>query len=67
MQKPLKTPGAYKVVCISLYPRDIERLEALVGEMKRRGLARASKSQVIRLALAEVDVGKLVPLKTERR
>jgi hypothetical protein len=42
------------LVCISLYHEDIARLEALVGELKRRGNARANKSQVIRLALAKL-------------
>ena len=47
----------FKLVCISLYHEDIARLEALVGELKRRGNARANKSQVIRLALAKLAGG----------
>jgi len=49
----------YKLVCVSLYLEDIARLEALVGELKRRGYSRMSKSKIVRLALAEVDLGKL--------
>jgi len=50
---------AYKLVCISLYLDDIARLEALVGELKRRGHPRANKSQIVRLALDQVDLAKL--------
>jgi hypothetical protein len=41
-------------VCISLYHEDIARLEALVGELKRRGHTRANKSEVVRMALAKL-------------
>ena len=30
-------PTHYKVICISMYTRDIEELEAKVAELKRRG------------------------------
>jgi hypothetical protein len=43
--------ASYKLVCFSLYHEDIARLEQLVGELKRRGLGRVSKSQVVRMAL----------------
>ena len=56
-QKP--KPTHYKIVCISLYTEDIERLEALVSELKGRGHTKASKSAVIRFALQEVDVSKM--------
>jgi hypothetical protein len=52
-------PTHYKVVCISLYNEDIERLEAMVAELKRRGHTKANKSQLIRAALAQVDLGKI--------
>ena len=52
-------PTHYKVVCISLYNEDIERLETLVAELKRRGHTKANKSQLIRAALAQVDLGKI--------
>jgi hypothetical protein len=55
---PLK-PTHYKVICISMYTRDIEELEAKVAELKRRGWTKASKSQLIRIALAQVDLDKL--------
>ncbi len=52
-------PTHYKVVCISLYNEDIENLERLVAELKRRGHTKANKSQLIRAALAQVDLGKI--------
>ncbi|MEQ9501722.1 MAG: hypothetical protein RIT81_32925 [Deltaproteobacteria bacterium] len=54
-----KKPTHYKVVSISLYTEDIERLEALVEELKRRGHRRANKSQLIRFALDTVDIDDL--------
>ena len=56
--KPEK-PTHYKVVCISLYNEDIEHLESMVAELKRRGHTKANKSQLIRAALAQVDLGKI--------
>jgi hypothetical protein len=52
-------PSHYKVICISMYTRDIEELEAKVAELKRRGWTKASKSQLIRLALSQIDLDKL--------
>ena len=54
-------PTHYKVICISMYTRDIEELEAKVAELKRRGWTKASKSQLIRLALSQIDLDKLTP------
>ena len=52
-------PTHYKVICISMYTKDIEELEAKVAELKRRGWTKASKSQLIRLALSQIDLDKL--------
>lgn len=52
-------PTHYKVICISMYTRDIEELDAKVAELKRRGWTKANKSQLIRLALAQIDIDKL--------
>jgi hypothetical protein len=52
-------PTHYKIVCISLYTEDIERLEALVAELKKRGHTKANKSAVIRYALDTIDIGKM--------
>jgi hypothetical protein len=52
-------PTHYKVICISMYTRDLEELDAKVAELKRRGWTKANKSQLIRLALAMLDLDKL--------
>jgi hypothetical protein len=52
-------PTHYKVICISMYTRDIEELEAKVAELKRRGWTKANKSHLIRLALSQLDLEKL--------
>lgn len=52
-------PVHYKIVCISLYVEDIERLDRLVGELKRRGHTKANKSQLIRAALEQIDLEKV--------
>jgi hypothetical protein len=52
-------PTHYKVICISMYTRDLEELDAKVAELKRRGWTKANKSQLIRLALSMVDLDKL--------
>ena len=55
----LQRPTHYKVICISMYTRDLEELDAKVAELKRRGWTKANKSQLIRLALSQIDVTKL--------
>lgn len=57
-QKPPR-PTHYKVICISMYTRDLEELDAKVAELKRRGWTKANKSQLIRLALSQIDLDKL--------
>jgi len=52
-------PTHYKVICISMYTKDIENLEAKVAELKRRGFTKANKSQLIRLALNQIDLDKV--------
>ena len=52
-------PTHYKVICISMYTRDLEELDAKVAELKRRGWTKANKSQLIRLALSALDIDDL--------
>ena len=52
-------PQHYKIVSISLYNEDIERLNTMVRELKRRGHYKANKSQLIRYALARLDVDQI--------
>ena len=56
----MKRPEHYKVICISMYTRDIDALDAKVAELKRRGWTKANKSQMIRLALSQLDLDEAV-------
>jgi hypothetical protein len=57
-ERPAK-PTHYKVICISLYNSDLMALDAKVAELKRRGLTKMSRSELIRFALAELDVDRV--------
>ncbi|MGA2447347.1 MAG: hypothetical protein ABTD50_01585 [Polyangiaceae bacterium] len=57
--KAVDKPSHYRVICISLYTKDLERLDALVDELKARGLTKASRSALIRVALDQVDLDKV--------
>ncbi|MBI5511220.1 MAG: hypothetical protein HY903_20865 [Deltaproteobacteria bacterium] len=52
-------PQHYKIVSISLYNEDIARLEQMVQELKSRGVYKANKSELIRQALARLDLDTL--------
>ncbi len=52
-------PNHYKIVCLSLYTEDIEKLNFLVKELKKRGHSKANKSQVVRAALEQIDIGRI--------
>lgn len=52
-------PTHYKVVCISLYTEDLDRLDAAVRELKRRGHTKASRSSVLRAAMLQVDLAEV--------
>ncbi len=52
-------PTHYKVICISLYTKDLDRLDGLVDELKARGMTKASRSALIRAALDQVDLDKV--------
>jgi hypothetical protein len=52
-------PTHYKVICISMYLRDLDRLDALVDDLKARGMTKASRSALIRAALDQVDLDKI--------
>ncbi len=56
-QKP--APAHYKVICISLYTRDLDRLDGLVNELKARGITKANRSALIRVALDQLDLDKV--------
>jgi hypothetical protein len=49
-------PAHYKVICISMYTRDLEQLDSMVEELKARGLTKANRSALIRFALGQVNL-----------
>jgi hypothetical protein len=56
---PPPKPAHYKVICISLYTKDLERLDELVDELKARGITKANRSALIRVALDQLDLEKV--------
>ena len=52
-------PQHYKVICISMYKDDLARLDAMVDQLKARGLTKANRSALIRHALSVVDLEKV--------
>jgi len=57
--RKLPRPVHYKVICISLYTKDLEALDAAVDELKTRGITKASRSALIRVALEQLDLDKV--------
>ncbi len=55
----LEKPTHYKVICISMYTKDLERLDHLVDELKTRGMTKANRSALIRAALDQLDLDKV--------
>ena len=49
-------PTHYKVICISMYTDDLERLDEMVEALKARGLTKANRSALIRYALGQVKL-----------
>jgi hypothetical protein len=58
-ERATEKPTHYKVICISMYTKDLERLDGLVEELKARGLTKANRSALIRAALDQVDLDKV--------
>jgi len=52
-------PTHYKVICISLYNKDLQRLDDMVETLKAKGLTKANRSALIRAALEQVDLEKV--------
>lgn len=52
-------PDHYKVICISIYTADLDQLDAMVDELKARGMTKANRSALIRQALEQVDLDKI--------
>lgn len=58
-RRPLAKGKTYRLVTFSFYEEDVARLDALLAEAKASGRRRASRSQIVRLALRDVDVNEL--------
>ena len=52
-------PSHYKVICISMYTRDLAKLDEMVDSLKARGLTKANRSALIRYALSELDLDRV--------
>ncbi|HQY63001.1 MAG TPA: hypothetical protein PK141_16495 [Polyangiaceae bacterium] len=58
-REAVEKPQHYKVICISLYTKDLARLDALVDELKQQGVTKANRSALIRAALDQVDLARV--------
>jgi len=52
-------PAHYKVICISMYTGDLDRLDGMIDELKGMGITKANRSALIRHALSQVDLTKV--------
>ena len=57
--EPQEKPSHYKVICISLYTKDLEHLDERVEALKARGITKANRSALIRVALDQLDLDKV--------
>ena len=58
-QRRSSKPSHYKVICISMYTRDLAKLDEMVDSLKARGLTKANRSALIRYALSELDLDRV--------
>jgi hypothetical protein len=58
-REPADKPAHYKVICISMYTKDLARLDEMVAALKGRGLTKANRSALIRAALEQVDLDRV--------
>lgn len=58
-RQPLKEGRTWRLVSFSFYEEDVARLDALLLEARKRGHKRVSRSQIVRLALRQVDLADL--------
>lgn len=60
-------PTHYKVVCYSMYTRDLDELDRKIGLLKQHGWSRANRSHLIRIALARLADDDLAAIASEQR
>jgi len=58
-RQPLKDGRTWRLVTFSFYEEDVARLDALLMAAKKKGHKRVSRSQIVRLALRNVDLTDL--------
>ncbi len=52
-------PTHYKVICISMYTKDLDKLDGMVDALKKRGITKANRSALIRVALEQLDLERV--------
>jgi len=55
----LDKPTHSKVICISMYTKDLQRLDEMVDILKAKGMTKANRSALIRYALNEVNLDQV--------
>lgn len=63
----LDRPTHYRVVCCSLYMRDLVELDRKIALLKERGWTAANRSHLIRIALDRLSDDDLAAIATEQR
>ena len=57
--KETEKPTHYKVICISMYTKDLEKLDEMGRRAQEEGLTKANRSALIRAALDQVDLERV--------
>lgn len=60
-RQPLPDGRSFRLVTFSFYEEDVARLDELLAEARKKGHRKVSRSQIVRLALRQVDLGELPP------
>lgn len=58
-RKKKAAPTHYKIVSISLYNEDIDKIDGMVQHLKENGHPKANRSALIRYAIDNVDISKM--------
>ncbi len=58
-RQPLKDGRTFRLVTFSVYEDDVARLDQLLADARELGHRRVSRSQIVRLALRQVDLSQL--------
>jgi hypothetical protein len=60
-RQPLADGRSFRLVTFSFYEEDVARLDALLERARIAGHRRVSRSQIVRLALRQVNLSELPP------